>query len=235
MNTFSYPKKRFSRPLFRLCQTLACLFSACALLLLPACKKQSADYFSYVSELRSNILLAEAEGYTLRVYATTKEYPYTPDGVPREKTTRAEAYLIAPSGDKDCSLSFSWQGNPYGGDMSFDNVKTEYYYSCTLDLSNAKTLVCEITHGEKSLRMEAKSVLETDTLPAEKALKALVKAENALFKNMTDKYGFTGEIYVRLIHEDAPYYYVGVIDRKGKTTAFLLNASSGKILARRES
>ena len=53
-------------------------------------------------------------------------------------------------------------------------------------------------------------------------------------ESMTDKYGFTGEIYIRLIYEDAPYYYVGIIDRNGTINAFLLNATSGKILAKRQ-
>jgi hypothetical protein len=51
---------------------------------------------------------------------------------------------------------------------------------------------------------------------------------------MTDKYGFTGEIYLRLLYEDAPYYYVGVINRKGEITAFLVNATTGKVLAQRK-
>lgn len=51
---------------------------------------------------------------------------------------------------------------------------------------------------------------------------------------MTDEYGFAGEIYLRLLYEDAPYYYVGVVSKGGKTTAFLLNGKTGKLLAKRE-
>ena len=51
---------------------------------------------------------------------------------------------------------------------------------------------------------------------------------------MTDKYGFSGEIYLRLIYEDSPYYYVGVINRNSEVNAFLLNAETGKILAKRK-
>ena len=52
---------------------------------------------------------------------------------------------------------------------------------------------------------------------------------------MTDKYGFTGEIYLRLIYEETAYYYVGIIDRNGNIYAFLVNAQTGKILAKRQS
>jgi uncharacterized membrane protein YkoI len=52
---------------------------------------------------------------------------------------------------------------------------------------------------------------------------------------MTDKYGFKGEIYFRLIYEGNPYYYIGIINRNGEITAFLINAKTGKTLARRNS
>ena len=51
---------------------------------------------------------------------------------------------------------------------------------------------------------------------------------------MTDRNGFAGEIYLRLIYEDAPYYYVGIIDRNGGILALLVHSESGKILARRD-
>ena len=73
------------------------------------------------------------------------------------------------------------------------------------------------------------------TLSPKGCLQKLQESEGELFSSLTDKYGFTGEIYLRLLYEDAPYYYVGVIERTGKIHAFLLNAKTGKILAKRES
>jgi hypothetical protein len=46
---------------------------------------------------------------------------------------------------------------------------------------------------------------------------------------------FLGEIYIRYIHENAPYYFVGVIDRNGAMNAYLLHGETGKILAARRS
>ena len=65
-------------------------------------------------------------------------------------------------------------------------------------------------------------------------LQNLQKTESELFSSLTDEYGFAGEIYIRLIFEERPYYYLGVIDRNGKITAFLLSAETGKILAKRQ-
>ena len=210
------------------------LFLLIALLLLLACSacKKQMDYFPYVSELRSDIFLAEEDGFSLRVYTVTKENPYQPDGIPHEQNTRVEVYLTAPEGDETCNLSFAFDGREFGGEMSYDNVKSEYFFSCSLDVFGESVLPCHIEYGDKSLQLEAKSVRTDTTLSAQSILQKLQAEESELFASLTDKYGFAGEIYIRLIYEDSPYYYVGVIDRNGSVNAFLINAQTSKILAK---
>ncbi len=229
-----FENSRFLHTIYCLCR-VAALFSLCIFgFFLVSCKKQ-VDYFAYVSELRNNIFLAQTETLSLRVYSVTKETPYVADGIPKECTTLTEVYLTAPSGDKTCNLSFSVNGKNYGGEMSYDNVKAEYYFSCTLDVSALSEIICHVTYGEISEDLKAVSVLTKNTLSAQKILNILLDYDGELFHSMTDKYGFAGEIYLRLIYEDSPYYYVGVIDRNGGVHAFLINAQSGKVLARRQS
>lgn len=228
--------KKFSskkRGLLLLKTTLTILFALCVGLF-ASCRKE-IDYMDYVSELRSNIFLASGQGLSLRIYAVSKETPYATDGIPKECSTRVEAYLVAPEGDKTCKISFPFDGKEYGGEMSFDNVKTEYYFSCTLDISKASELPCRIEYGDTALEMNALSIRTEDTLTPQNILKNLQTEEAELFASLTDEYGFAGEIYIRLIYEDSPYYYVGIIDRNGQIHAFLLNATTGKILAKRTS
>ncbi len=236
MNTFFGNKSPFPRPLKRFLRLLALftvLLITCSIVV--GCKKQNAvDYYAFVSENRSNILLAEEDGFFLRVYAVEKEYPYLADGVKRETTTRTEIYLTAPSGDKICNISFDIDGKSYGGEMSFDNVKTQYYFSCSVDATTLQSLECNLRFGETEKRLIAKTVKTENTLSPKQILQNLQKTENALFSSLTDEYGFAGEIYIRLIFEETPYYYVGVIDRNGNITAFLLSAETGKILAKRQ-
>ncbi len=234
MNVFSTTKLSFLRPKKILKIVFLTIFCFCFLPIFLSCKKE-VRYFDYVSELRNNIFLAEADGFSLRAYSVTKESPYVADGVPREKNVRTEIWLVAPSGDKECNLSFTVNNENYGGEMSFDNVKAEYYYACPLDVSVQKEIVFRIEYGETVLELNAKSVVDENTLTPQTVLQNLVTAESELFQGLTDKYGFAGEIYLRLLYEDSPYYYVGVIDRSGQTTAFLINAKSGKILAKRQS
>ena len=228
MNTFFQAKTPFF---------LKKLFLLAALLLVAFCVsgcQKSVDYFSYVSELRNNILLAETDGFILKVYGVAKETPYVADGIPKEITTRTEIRLIAPAGNENCNISFIVGGKAYGGEMSFDNVKTEYFLSCTLDISACESIPCQITYGDKSLDITALSVVRDDTLTPKTVLNTIQTQNTELFENLTDKYGFAGEIYIRLIYEDAAYYYVGIIDRNGNINAFLVNAASGKILAKRQ-
>ena len=145
-----------------------------------------------------------------------------------------EIRFFAPSGDKDCRLSLQIDGKEQSGEMSYDNVKAQYYYSCSLDVSNLKEVACVVFYDETSIEFLAKSVKTQTTITPQNALDIVQKDEHELFNDMTDKYGFAGEIYLRLIYEESPYYYVGIIERNGKVTALLLNAESGKILAKRK-
>ena len=235
MNTFFRNHSPFPRPLkrfFRLLALFVVLLIACTLVV--GCKKSDPDYFAFVSENRSNILLAEEDGFSLRVYAVEKEYPYLADGIKRETSTRTEIYLTAPSGDKTYNLAFEIDGKSYGGELSFDNVKTEYYFSCSADAGNLQTLQCTLSFGETQKVLTAQTVKTPDTLSSKQILQNLQKTESELFSSLTDEYGFAGEIYIRLIFEEHPYYYLGVIDGSGKITAFLLSAETGKILAKRQ-
>ncbi len=203
---------------------LALFFSSC---------QKKIEYFSYVSELRNNLFLARTEEFSLKIYSVVKESPYHADGVAQPAAPRFEAYLVAPSGDKTVTLSFPANGREYGGEMSYDNVKGEYFYACALDASALPSIECKILYGEREVTLTAKSVLTEHTLSPEVVLNKLKGECPDVFSALTDEYGFAGEIYLRLLYEDSPFYYVGVIDRAGNIQAFLLNAETGKILARR--
>lgn len=200
--------------------------------LVSAAKK--LDYFDYVSELRSNVLTAETDDFALRAFAVEKEYPYAADGVKREMTKRAEIYFIAPSGDEPSTVNFQVGGKSYGGEMSYDNVKEEYFFSVSADITNADTLDFFVEYGKEQLTFHAVTVKKQTTISPKNALEKLKENETELFSSLTDEHGFVGEIYLRLICEGEPYYYVGLITKDGKVRAFLLAADTGKVLAKRE-
>lgn len=219
-------RKIFTLLLFLLpCVFFCAFFTACA---------KKINYYDYVSELRSNIFLAEEENFSLRAYALFKESPYAMDGIPKSPSPRMEAYMIAPNGANTCTISFEYQGENYKGEMSYDNVKGEYFFACNVDVSEATELHFEIEYGERKIPLRATSIKTNDMLSPKNILSMLEECEQELFLSLTDKYGFSAEIYLRLIYEGAPYYYVGIIERSGNVHAFLIHAKTGKILAKRK-
>ena len=210
-----------------------CIFIYSFTLSFSACKKE-IDYFSYVSELRDNIFIAETDEYTLRAYSVVKETPYIADGIAMETSRRIEVYFIAPQGTNHYTIAFTLDGDEYGGDMSYDNVKSQYFWTCTLDVSKCSSLTFSIQDGESNLQVSAKSVLQEKELSPKLILQNVIQENQEIFSALSDKYGFAGEIYIRLIYEENTYYYVGIVDRTGKIYAFLINATTGKILAHRE-
>ncbi|MBQ8405500.1 MAG: hypothetical protein IJX09_02505 [Clostridia bacterium] len=199
---------------------------------LGGCKK-SIDYFSYVSEFRNNVFLAETDDFCLRIHSVVKETPYAADGIANESTARTEVFLSAPEGTQSYTLKMQVEGKEYGGELSYDNVKAEYFLSFSLDISAQKELPCVLQCGEATHQLVAASVLRNETVAPKDILTNVRAYAPDIFEQMTDKYGFKGEIYLRLLYEDAPYYYVGIIDRNGDIYAFLVNATNGKVLARR--
>ena len=197
-----------------------------------ACKK-NVDYFAYVSELRNNIFLAEKDGFALRIYSVIKESPYAADGIVRETSARTEIYLIAPDCTQNYDVRLHIDDKEYGGELSYDNVKSEYYLFFTLDIASQTEISCTLTYPNTRVEFTAKSVLNTNMVAPNDILKSVIAYDNELFESMTDKYGFKGEIYLRLLYEEAPYYYVGIINRNGDIYAFLINATTGKVLAKR--
>ena len=181
------------------------------------------------------MFLYKDENYSLRVYALTKESPYATDGIVSKLHTRTEIRLLAPSGEQTYSVFFMLNDTEYGGEMSFDNVKSEYYYACPVDVSGCNELSIRLVCDTTERVYNAKSVITSDTISPKQALALLVEKETDFFNGLTDKYGFAGEIHLRLLYEEAPYYYVGITDRQGNETAFLINAVTGQILAKRQS
>ena len=116
--------KRF----FKFFSLIGCLFT---LAVASSACQEKIDYTLYLSENRQNIFIAEGEKFHLKIYAVDKEYPYCTDGFVGEVTSRVEVYFSVKNGGKVCNLSLSHGETNIGGEMSYDNVKGEYYYFCS--------------------------------------------------------------------------------------------------------
>lgn len=203
--------------------TCICGFAGC---------KQEICLSDYVSEYRNNLFIYNENGVTIKAQSVQKEYPYVADGQKGDMSQRVEFFISAPSGIEKCAVAFTVNGKEYGGDASYNNVKQQFYFSCNGDFAGATSLLVKLTLNETENEFLLPSVA-TDVLSLEQVLNSVFEQEKDLLKSLQNKKEFLGELYVRLLYEDAPYFYVGVVDRNGKITAFLLDGKTGKILAKR--
>lgn len=213
--------------------TLCAVLSTCTFAL-SACNR-TVNFFDYVSEYRSNLFSYTCDEFTVRAQEVEKEYPYVADGFCGTLSKRLEIFLLPTESAQTCQIAFFYGGKTYGGDASFDSVKREYYYSCTVESSSAHSLDMRVTLDERETEITLRSVRDERTLSGQDVLQKLEESDPDALHSLCEKNGFAGEIHLRLLYEDAPFYYVGVVDRKGNVSAFLLDAQTGKVLAKRQS
>ena len=243
-------------------KTAFCALFLIAALLFPVagCAKKQPDLFSYVSELRDNVLIAElpcADGNggnngnsgsengeskaLLTVYSYLREQPYLDDGATGTTERIAAFYFSEKDGSSTFLISFTAQGGENaesGGEMSYDDAKKQYYYTCSLDLSETAELPVTVKNAKtgKEYAFTAKTVKTPNTLSPRAALSAFENAESETLAPMKSDGDFAGEIRIRLIEsEGKTYYYVGVISADKVTVSYLLDGETAKILAKRES
>lgn len=191
------------------------------------------DYTQHLSEARSDIFRAETDEFTFTLFCVEREYPYLADGIACDKTSRVEI-VLAPVQPITEDFTVNIDG-AYGGDMSFRNTSGDYFYSQSIETFPVSSVSVTLSWGEEVREFTATSVKNENTISVQGALSAATKSEKELLSTMTQNGEFYGEFYVRLLRRDKNYYYVGIIDKAGKTVSLLLDAESGEVLARRES
>ena len=179
--------------------------------LIAACK-QSPDYFTYVSELRSDLFVASEEEFSLTVACISREYPYINDGV---KATMTDVVEITLEGD---ALEYSVYiiGEEHmGGEMSFRNTRGDFYYSQGVKSFPKESISLRVEWEDTSREIVATSVKTENTLSPQAALNHALQGEQQTLEHMRIDGTFRGEFYVRLLRRDKNYYYVGIVDTNG--------------------
>ena len=211
---------------------LSVLLSILFCLFLTGCKR-TLNLAEYVSEYRNNLFLYTGEDFSVRLQNVRKEYPYVADGYKGEMTQRVEITVTAPEGTERCSVVFTADGQEHGGEASYDNVKRHFYYSCTANVETLYTLPLRLSFDGEAQDVTLTSVKSDGLLSLEEVLSHAFEGEQELLKKLTANREFEGELYVRLLYEDAPFFYVGIVERQGNVTSLLLDGETGKTLAKR--
>ncbi len=204
--------------------------SCLCLPMLSACGK--TDYSESLSDIRSDVFRAETEEFTLTLNCVSREHPFLTDGVASPRSDLVEIILNDGGTGGDYEI-YVLGDTVWGGDMSFRNVSSDYYYSRGVDAFPEKSVSLRIKNGDMTQEITATSIKNEKTLSVNDALGKALEHEKEAVDLLTQNGAFCGEIFVRLLRRDKTYYYVGIADTSGKTISLLLNSETGEVLARR--
>lgn len=204
----------------------AAVFAAALLTLAPGCNS-APDYNKYISEKRSEIYLYKDDSADIAVRCVSREQPYNADGICGDMCDIIEIFVkLLPVPDAvEVTLG------DYSGEMNYEAVNESFTASYSAPALHADGVDITLVFGGKTHTYRALGVLDGGTLTCEQALGYAMEYDGELFKSLTKKREFEGEIYVRLIYDGGCYYYVGVCDRNKNITAYLLDGGVGKVIA----
>ena len=188
------------------------------------------NYNEYVSESRHGLYLYEDDGMSIKLCLTKKEAPFVADGICGKTGEMTEIIVKTPESCDEVSVtsqSFT------GGDLSYLSARDSWYISFGGTLEGDEVKITLTRDGEPA-EYTLQSVLTEGVMDCEGALGCVREHAAGLFEGLTENGTLNAEIFVRLLYDGKCYYYVGVCDREGNITAFLVDGQSGKIIAERE-
>ncbi len=188
------------------------------------------DYYSFVSEERNGLYLYAEDAFSFKIHCTLRETPYLSDGIKGEVTPVVEFYFNPQKTYNEVEVE---AGN-FRGEMNYLAVTKSYYLSFTGDNFNAATVDIKLTLDGKETAFKAATALYDGVIDARTALKCVTEYDGELFASLSEGRAFKGEIYIRLLYDDGCYYYVGVCDRAGNTTAYLVDGENGRVIAQKK-
>ncbi len=224
-------KKKISVFILAICMTALFLIA-------NGCSKTS-DYKKLVSEFRSDIYIGTNEEYSVFASFSQKEYPYTADGNVGSMTNIFEIVLTAPQNTKGYTVTYFIGEKSYTSDLSFDSVKMVHYCSQSLEKPSADEITFTVSETNSEtftpVSITAKSVGGANILSLDDLLEKIVTSSDETAKSIFSDQKFSGELYVRLLYDnDKCFYYVGAIDKSGKITHMLCDATTGEVIATRK-
>ena len=203
-------------------------------LVLYSCKKK-VDYLSYVSELRKEVFIGEKDNFTVVIYSGFKEEPTLLDGR-KEQTSLTLTFKVIQK--EECenplTIKFSLGDKNYQKELAFNPVKSTLCAEVIVNSLPEKSIEMQILEGENSTTVTALSKLNENTISYSKALEKATKKANEFLNKHINKSLFKGEIIIRLLSEnERNYYYICFVCENGEKLAYLMNATTGEIIAQK--
>lgn len=211
-----------------------CLLLAITLLCscLFACK-QKVDYFSYVSELRKDIFTAENDEVSLLVYAGAKENPAIFDGVKNETRLIVGVKAIFNEEPQTAvTAKICFNDKNYELPLDFHPVKRALAGEVEVPVLPENSVEVVLCYNQTEVCLTANSRLNQDTIAYSDALDSVTKKADDFFKEHTKNGVLKAEIVIRLLCEqNKNYYYVGLVCAEGLKRSYLVDGTTGEVVA----
>lgn len=200
---------------------------------ITSCNKE-LDLSSYVSQLRLAVYEGESQNFKAVAYTEKRETPFNADGVVAEIKNAVIIKISFLNGSpNDVTATLSYGVENYETSLTYNPVSeksTATIYVQNLPTSPSVNLT--VTSGDVTEKLTLSSVIFDNTVTYNEALKSVVNSDKERVDKLFNEGNVSAEIHVRLICADGKnYYYIGFVEKGGKTTAYLVDGESAKVIA----
>lgn len=202
------------------------------LFILSACSGNNG-LVHYVSEFRPKIYYTGEKDYTLYAYFSVREYPYETDGICAKTEELAEIVLYAADNTQEYEIYFEINGKTYGGDISYNAVEKNYYFSCSCPVPSTEEISFRLSSTNGEITLKAKDLTASSKLSLLDITKIIQREFNDFIKENTDRFGFHGEVCIRTVFDEKISYFIGVYTRKNECVFLLIDGVTGEVLIKK--
>ena len=198
------------------------------------CEKPN-PYLQNVSELRQDIYVCDDENYPVTAYYGFRENPFVNDGKCGDRIYGYTFIMHVLADEVQRTVEFDNGNTKLSAQFKYDEVSGEYKAFIETNTHFEKSFSINLLCGATTIPLLLSSAVPSTCLTHENALNILCQNQ----KTLLDAYSLNGtlnaEIYMRVfVKNDKPYWYVGIASGNDKLKAFLMDGSSGELLAIRD-
>lgn len=211
---------------------VATVLIICALLFVSSCKNEM-DLSMYLSQKRTSVYTASDEEYTLTLYGEEREDPFISDGfvgsMKKFITVRIEDCKRSLD---DASVTVSYGDVSLSGKFEYSPLNGKYLIELetkVLPVSKEVTAVIKNAGEEKTYTLIG---YDSSKIDYKSALSSVSKTSADNLTKLKNGNNLSIEVRLRTIYqEERVFFYVSIIDKSGKTLAYLVDGESCEILA----
>ena len=211
---------------------VATLIIITSLLFVSSCKNE-IDLSMYLSQNRTSVYTATNENYSVTLYGEEREDPFLSDGfvgtIKKFVTVRIEECKKSLD---DASVTLSYDGVTLKGNFEYSPLSGKYITEFEVEsLPSKNEISLVIKNGGEELNLTL-SGYNLSGANYKSALQTVSKTASDYLGKLKSNGSYLMEVRLRTIYQqDRIYYYVSIIDKQGKTLAYLVDGESFEILA----